>query len=184
MEKKIEYFLEQIKWENSKACLDLHKHFLDNYSDAKGSSFNHQAWIWWYMQHIKDILNLSEIIYNSTSKYHENKFDLEDSYLVLFLHDIEKPVFYTKNKTNEVLNLLEWKTEENKEMYVWKVRDYFLKKFNIVLSNDIKHALKYIHWECDGFSQKKRLSSPLWAHCHIVDTYSARISHDYNEPTN
>jgi len=58
------------------------------------------------MQHIKDILNLSEIIYNSTSKYHENKFDLEDSYLVLFLHDIEKPVFYTKNNTNEVLSLL------------------------------------------------------------------------------
>ena len=164
--------------------MNLHKHFLDNYSDAKGSSFNHQAWIWRYMQHIKDILNLSEIIYNSTSKYHENKFDLEDSYLVLFLHDIEKPVFYTKNNTNEVLSLLGWKTEKNKEMYIWKVRDYFLGKFNIVLNNDIEHALKYIHWECDGFSQKKRLSFPLWAHYHIIDTYSARISHDYNEANN
>lgn len=180
-EKPIEYFLEKIKWDNSKACLNLHKHFLDNYSDAKWSSFNHQAWTWWYMQHIKDILNLSEIIHDTTKDYHKNKFNIEDAYLVLFLHDIEKPVFYTKNKTNEVLDLLDWKTEKNKEEYVWKVRDYFLEKFNIILNDDIKHALKYIHWEWDDFSQKKRISSPLGSHCHIADTFSARISYDYKK---
>ncbi len=181
-EKPIEYFLEKIKWDNSKSCLNLHKYLLNNYSDSKGSSCNHQAWFGWYMQHIKDILNLSEIIYDSTKNYHQNKFDVEDSYLTLFLHDIEKPILYTQNVTGETLHFDKRLEEASKEDVIAEIREYFLESFDIILNDDINHALKYIHWEWDDFSQKEKISSPLGSHCHIVDTFSARISYDYNEP--
>lgn len=169
-EKPIEYFLDQINPDNRDKCIKLHNHFTTNYSDAKWSLSKHQAWNWWYNQHIKDILNISERLFFVLNNLWDLDYKIEDTYLVLFLHDIEKPIKYTKNRTHEVLYL--------EKLWTYEIRDYFLEKYNIILNDDIKLALKYIHWEWNEYSSTKRLMTPLWAHCHSCDTISARILYD------
>jgi len=170
----IEHFLGQINQKNRQQCFDMHQYFMENYNDAKWSWYKHQAWQWWYQQHIKDILNLSYILYNTIERFWETGFKVEDSYEALFLHDIEKPVKYTKNRTEEVI-LLEWKG-------VYEIRDYFINKFWIIIRPEIGLALKYMHGEWDDYSPTQRKMSPLWAHCHNCDTYSARVFFDKNRP--
>ena len=167
--KKIEYFLEKINTKNKEKLIKMHKYFLENFSDSKGSSYNHQTWEWWYFDHIKDILNFAEILFETiNSKIKKVDFELQDAFLVLFLHDIEKPIKYSKNNILEFQNL---KTNED-------IRNFLIKKFDIKLNELHKNALKYIHWEWKDYSNKKRVSSPLATFCHICDVMSARIYFD------
>ncbi len=172
---EIEYFLDHINKENRDACLSMHSHFTSNYSDAKWSQYKHQAWEWGYQQHIKDILNISKRLYeNVYTDFWRPNFNIEDSYEVLFLHDIEKPIKYTKNRTQEVL-LLQWAN-------TYQIREYLIKKFWIIIRPDIAWALKYIHGEWDDYTNKKRIMSELWTHCHIADNMSSWIFHNKDNP--
>ncbi len=172
--KQIDYFLDKIDPDKDRWLWDLQEFIDANCFDAWGSKVKHHSWFEWYKHHILEILNLSDALYDTLSIYKELNFTRVQAYEVLFLHDIEKPIKYTKNTSSYILEL-QWQTTE-------EIRKHLIERFNININPEIRHALKYIHWEGGDYSPTENIMSELWAHCHSCDTLSARIiGIDYNE---
>ena len=164
---------------NSFKCMNLLDYFLDKYPDAPGSSANHQAYDGGYYKHISDILDYAAKMYQYLSKRGNLDFSLSDAILVLFLHDIEKPLKYCPVlvKTGVVdesgmieEEIYEYETDSNEQ-----IRANLINRFGINLTDEHKIALKYIHGEGDDYRKDKSVMSPLSAFCHCCDVISARI---------
>ena len=164
---------------NSFKCLSLLDYFINKYPHAPGSSANHQAYEGGYYKHISDILDYADKMYKYLSKRNNLNFSLSDAILVLFLHDIEKPVKYCpvlvktgvvdENRMVEE-EIYEYETDSDDD-----IRKNLISKFEINLTDEHKLALKYIHGEGDDYRKDKRVMSPLSAFCHCCDVISARI---------
>ena len=149
----------KIEDSNKFRCLELLNFFIDNYPDAPGSSHNHQAYDGGYYNHVNDILSYAVMLYKDLSKKDKLNFALSDALLVLFLHDIEKPVKYcdTTNESDQ------------------EIRNRLIQEFGFLLTEGHLLALKYIHGEGGDYRKDKRVMSPLCAFCHCCDVISARI---------
>jgi hypothetical protein len=156
--------LNHIEGDNLKKCLNLLRFFTTNYSDAPGSSHNHQAYKSGYYKHISDVLDYAFFLYRELSVRQPLDFSLSDAILVLFLHDIEKPIKYSKDY-NEV---------DDSET----IRNNLIQQFDIQLNEEQKLAIKYIHGENSDYKKDQRVMSPLCAFCHCCDIISARIFYD------
>lgn len=148
----------QINDENAFKCIEMLHYFIQKYPDAPGSSHNHQAFEGGYYIHIHDILNYANILYNSLANTNM-KFQLSDAMLVLFLHDIEKPIKYCD---------LTYDSDS-------EIRKKLIEQFKINLTEEHVLALKYIHGEGSDYRKDMRIMSPLCAFCHCCDVISARI---------
>lgn len=148
--------------ENSIKCISLLDYFITCFPTAPDSSFNHQSFDVGYYKHVDDILTYAIRLYTTLSKDNKLKFKLSDAILVLFLHDIEKPVKYCDN------------TEESDS----EIRTRLIKQFGFKLNSEHYNALKYIHGEGEDYNKDKRVMSPLCAFCHCCDIISARIFFD------
>jgi hypothetical protein len=148
--------------DNRFKSIELLNLFLENYPEAPGSIHNHQAYAGGYFVHVSDILTYAIRLYTTLSKDNKLKFKLSDAILVLFLHDIEKPVKYCDN------------TEESDS----EIRTRLIKQFGFKLNSEHYNALKYIHGEGEDYRKDKRVMSPLCAFCHCCDIISARIFFD------
>ena len=160
-------------------CIELLNYFMETYPDAPGSSNNHQAFDGGYYKHVDDILKYAIVLYRQLSLFGKTDFNLSDALLVLFLHDIEKPVKYCPVlvKTGVVdenggieEEILEYETDSDVD-----IRNRLIEQFNIVLTDEHILALKYIHGEGDDYRKDKRVMSPLCAFCHCCDVISSRI---------
>jgi len=149
----------KINYTNKAKCINLLEYLIEKYPDAPGSSHNHQAYAGGYYNHISDILDYAEFLYESLSKRKKLDFTLSDAMLVLFLHDIEKPVKYCDS------------TIETDS----QIRERLIKEFDFTLNEEHIEALKYIHGEGEDYRKDKRIMSPLCAFCHCCDIISARI---------
>ena len=158
--------LELIDIENRNQCIEFYDFIQLNCSKAKGSSHNHQCWDGGYFGHLDDIFKYAIGLYKLLSKDRELDFSLSDALLVLFLHDIEKPIKYS---------LLKGQFGDNDE----DVKNNLINKFKFELSEQHLIALKYIHGEGDDYRKDKRVMNPLGAFCHCCDVISARIFFDY-----
>jgi hypothetical protein len=157
---------------NRTSCEKIYLENKDIFDKAKWSTIKHQAWEWWYLDHIKDISNIAIKLYKNFSVW-DRKFDfsLSDALLTLFLHDLEKPWKYAWNDEQ----IKELKSFHNyKEFIMSKINEYWF-----VLNNNHLNALKYVHWEWDDYNPNVRIQWPLWAFIHICDTMSARIWFDF-----
>ena len=153
-------YLLKIDDNNSFRCIKLLNFFLDKYPDAPGSSGNHQAYPGGYYIHVNDILEYAIMLYKSLSKKDHLTFSLSDALLVLFLHDIEKPIKYSG--------------QDNPETDA-QIRSRLINEFGFELTNEHLLALKYIHGEGQDYRKDKRVMTPLCAFCHCCDVISARI---------
>lgn len=152
----------KIEGSNMKGCMSLLHYFIEEFPDAYGSTpdiGNHQSDKQGYYRHISSVLDYAFMMYKELSKMGTLEFSLSDAILVLFLHDIEKPIKYCLETT-----------ETDSE-----IRDRLIKNFNITLNEEHIKALKYIHGEGQDYSKDKRVMSPLCAFCHCCDVISARI---------
>lgn len=140
-------------------CMNLLNYFIEEFPDAPGSSHNHQSYAGGYYKHINDILNYAKKMYKELSKMGNLEFSLSDAILVLFLHDIEKPIKYCL------------KTEESDN----EIRKRLIESYDITLKEQHLNALKYIHGEGNDYCKDKRVMNPLCAFCHCCDVISARI---------
>src|ERR1700761_238014 len=131
-------------------CLNLLNYFIEEFPDATGSSHNHQSYPGGYYKHINDILNYAKKMYKELSKMGKLEFNLSDAILVLFLHDIEKPIKYCVGTS-----------ETDSE-----IRKRLINEFGIVLNEEHIQSLKYIHGEGEDYCKDKRIMSPLCAFCH------------------
>ncbi len=155
---QIKHYLENLS-SNKDNCINMLDSFIKEYPNARGSSHNHQSYGGGYYKHISDIMHYAIMLYRNLPKL---DFTLSDAILVLFLHDIEKPVKYGS------------KTFETDR----EIRNRLIKEFKIELTEEQYLALKYIHGEGDDYSKNKRIMSPLCAFCHCCDIISARIFFD------
>jgi hypothetical protein len=127
--------------------------------DAAGSSHNHQAWKGGYLDHVTETMNIACWLYETSPR--PLPFKLEETLVVLFLHDIEKPF-----KGQHV-----WPTKEDRRQF----RETFIQQNQIGLTEEQKNALRYVEGEYDDYSNTERKMGPLAAFCHCCDIASARL---------
>lgn len=158
----------QIDLLNKAKCLKLLDDNKARFEEAPGSLSKHQAWKGGYIDHLVETMNIASGIYQFSTIGRGLPFTLSDVVLVLFLHDLEKPFKYVEPKTH-------FDSDHDKKIFINSLID----KYEILLNEDQKNALKYIHGEGSDFSPTERIQSPLAAFCHICDVFSARIWFDY-----
>ena len=165
-EKKLFFYLNQVDEKNKEKLFSLWNENREIMLKAPGSKIKHQSWKGGYLVHLVDTMMYAESMILDI----ENRFDIKISFssaiLVLFLHDLEKPWKYVlKHK---------FANEKEKKEFI----NFLLEKYKIILNDDEKNALKYIHGEGGEYSPDVRVQKPLAALCHAADNNSARISFD------
>lgn len=145
-------------------CIKLLEDNLYRFETAWGSSHNHQAWEGGYLDHVVEVMTIAHTLYFSLLDIRSLPFKLSDAFLVLFLHDLEKP-------WKKELGL---KTKAEKR----KFREDKIKEYNIILTLEQQNALLYVEGEGDDYRSDKRVMNELATFCHICDVTSARIWHD------
>lgn len=139
---------------------------------SPGSTHNHQAWPGGYIGHIAETMRLAVHLYDGLTmmaSFPEKRkvpFELKDAFLVMFLHDLEKPWKY--------VDKLKFKTKPDRHVF----RLVKLAEFGIQLNSEHENALRYVEGEFEDYSPHARVMGPLAAFCHMCDIASARIWFD------
>ena len=94
--------------------------------------------------------------------------------IVLFLHDVEKPWRFERQKDGEYRNKSHLGSKNEHQAFRLKV----IQEHGIVITNEQARALKYVEGEIGDYSSTERVMSPLAAFCHLCDVTSARIWFD------
>jgi hypothetical protein len=133
----LECFLERIDGPNSMACRRLLADHMSKIMAAPGSLANHQAWPGGYADHLAETMFLAERFYAATGR--PLPFSLSDAFLVLFLHDLEKPWKFAGSDVEKA----ECRNYADHVDFVFaKSREY-----GIELSDDHRNAVRYVHGE-------------------------------------
>lgn len=142
---------------------------------AAGSTRSHHAWDYGYKDHVQEAMNLAVILYERLSAERRLEFTLESALFVLFLHDCEKPFCHA---TDEQLSHFGWITgrpdKSDKTFQQLLIRHY-----GFIVSDQEQNALTYVEGEHGDYVEGVRTQGPLAAFCHVCDTISARIWHDF-----
>ncbi|KKT28176.1 MAG: hypothetical protein UW14_C0013G0025 [Candidatus Yanofskybacteria bacterium GW2011_GWA2_44_10] len=139
-----------------------------------GSINKHQAWPGGYKDHIQEVMNIAELLFDSLSKLRELPFLLDSALFILFIHDYDKLVRYQKTENG-------FERKDDYSDMTEEIQNFLKKEFNYSLSQEELNALKYIHGEGKNYSANERVMQPLAAFVHCCDTISARIWHDYGK---
>ncbi len=166
--KNLNHFLNLIDEPNKLACLQIFNDNKERFEIAPGSLTKHQAWPGGYINHLEEAMNIGLGMFEMMNTFRKLDFTLSDALLILFLHDLEKPFRYIEPKQ-------EMNTEKEKKNFVQTIID----QYSIVLSDNHKNALQYIHGEGDDYSRTENVQKPLAAFVHLCDATSARIWPEY-----
>lgn len=160
------------------ACGRILKEHEGLFRRVQGSTYNHQAWPGGYYDHVQDAMNIACILYESLSAARPLPFSLSDALLVMFLHDIEKPWKYEKAPDGGIQEIPELRDKDAQHAF----RNRKLAEYDVALTPDQQNAMKFVEGEYKEYSNKRRVSGPLAAFCHLCDVTSARIWFDYPSP--
>jgi hypothetical protein len=177
LKKDLYHLLCDIDDPRQNSLIKIYNEFKDLFHYAHGSSFNHQAWIGGYADHIAECLRINDIIYNALHAVRPLNFTKASAAIVLFFHDIEKPFRYGP-KEDARCTIWQKKLKNDPaawEEAKWDILSEIENKFHITFSKDEKNALKYTHGEGHDHRKDARIASPLAAHVHHCDNISARI---------
>ena len=176
----LENLIDMINEPNRSICLKILEDNRTLFQTVQGSSYNHQAWMGGYFDHIQEIMNIGLIIYNQFNIIRPLPFSLSDVLLILFLHDIEKPWKYEID--GETLRI---KPELADKSIQREFRNRKIEEYGIKLTPEQENGMKYVEGEHQDYSPNHRVMSPLAAICHLADVTSARIWFDHpssNDP--
>jgi hypothetical protein len=176
MDTPIEDLLQNITEPNRKPALAFWQDLQTNIADAAGATKSHQAWPGGYKDHIQEAMNLARILYERLNQERQLPFPVASAYLVLFLHDCEKPFRHASDKQ---LKAFPWISERpTKSDKAFQKR--LIAHYGFIISDEEWNALRYVEGEPESeYVEGNRLQGPLAAFCHVCDTISARIWHDY-----
>lgn len=135
---------------------------------SKGSSHNHQTWEGGYVDHVKESVNIANLLYPIFS-VRTLPFILCDAIDVLLVHDIEKPW----------KSIYNFSSKEERGNF----RNSILFKFGIKLTPMQENALHYCEGENFDYKSTHRVMNELATFCHICDITSARIWHEEGKET-
>ncbi len=164
----LEEFIDQMSEPNRDGCLRFYKDHKERITTAAGSFIKHQAWKGGYNGHLEETLNIAKVTYEALTSIRELPFSLPDAYLSLFWHDAEKIFKYTEPKKI-------FHSENEKFTFVLEL----MREYGIIITDDIKNAIIYVHGEGDMYSSFENVQRPLAAFIHCCDTISARIWSDH-----
>ena len=177
-------YLEDMDDPRSNTFVEIYDDLKDLFHEAKGSSYNHQAWKGGYADHIAETFRINEATYDALESIRRLPFTKDSAMICLFLHDIEKPFRYVNNasalkwrnilglKNADELTYHEWEDAK------WHIITYLKFQYRFLLSDEEINALKYTHGEGDDHQKERRVAGPLAAHVHHCDNASARIWFD------
>ncbi len=173
--------IDMIEEPNRTACYNMMKDNKKRFEIARGSSKNHQAWEGGYLDHLTETMNLAVMFYKQINELRPLLFPLSDVLLALYLHDLEKPWRYEKNKKGEweINTELADKGKTALSFVEKKIKEY---KFN--LSEEQWNGIKYAEGEKSDYSPEQRISTPLAAFVHMCDSWSARGWYNYPKKDN
>jgi hypothetical protein len=117
-------------------------------------------------------MNSIIVLYSTLSALRPLSFSVSDALLIFFLHDLEKPWKY-RDPTAPSLNT----KVARKAFRLKKMAEY-----GIILTPEQANALEYIEGEGDDYMSDRRVMNELAGFCHMIDTLSARVWHDYPKP--
>lgn len=180
MDTTIENLLLDIGEVNRKAALSFWNELQEYLSNAAGSTKSHQAWPGGYKGHIQEVMNLARILYERLSRERKLPFPIASVYLVLFLHDCEKPFRWATDEQLKAFSWIDERPTKSDKLFQKKLIDHY----GFVISDDEWNALRYVEGEPESeYIEGNRLQGPLAAFCHVCDAISARIWHDYPRQT-
>lgn len=156
-------------------CRKIISDNLTRFQTAPGSRHNHQAWPGGYLDHVADIFKLGKFLMDFEPGRHR-PFNLADFYLVMFLHDIEKPFAYSYDDKGKIVVHSELKEKQAKKDF----RDKLIEEYELPLTDQHRQALRYVEKiPEEEYSPNERTMDELSAFCHVADTWSARVDHAY-----
>jgi hypothetical protein len=165
--------LSELPEPNRAACLRLLEEQFERFRTAPGSTHNHQAWVGGYLDHICEVMNIARLLYATLSAARPLPFTLADAYLVLFLHDLEKPWKYVLGE-DELQNPELADKHGRMGFRLAKAAEY-----GIVLTEDHLNGMEFAEGENHKYSNRHRYMGRLAAFCHLCDVWSARGWHDH-----
>lgn len=143
----------------------------DLFRAARGSSHNHQAWAGGYADHVREVMNVAVVLYDTLGRLRPLPFSLSDALVVLFVHDLEKPWAY-----EEVGGT--WRRREGLKENAHDFRLARLAEAGVTLPAELERGVVFVEGEGAHYSNRTRGMSPLAAFCHMCDVASARLWHD------
>lgn len=146
---------------------------------SRGSTHNHQTWDGGYIDHVTDGMNYARHLYAMTASLGRPlPFTLSDALLIFFLHDLEKPWRILVQQSGTAINRPGLDTKKAFKDF----REAKLAEYGLVLSPAQFNGLTYVEGEGPDYKSTERVMNELAAFCHMVDVWSARISHSYPTP--
>jgi hypothetical protein len=168
----LDELLEQVDEPYSSAFQRLLKEQGKLFESARGSSHNHQAWVGGYADHIREVMNTAIVLYNALGQLRPLPFSQTEALVVLFVHDLEKPWAY-----EEVDGI--WRRKPGLKGNAHAFRLAKLAEIGVQLPPELECAVFFVEGEGSHYSNQARAMNPLAAFCHMCDTASARLWHDY-----
>lgn len=146
------------------------------FTEAYGSSHNHQAWEGGYIDHIVETMNIACQLYFALGRLRKLPFQLHEALEVMFLHDVEKPFKVGDKLLAGGKQVLIDATKENRRYFRDKL---IVEDYGVILSSAQKNALRYVEGVPDSeYTPGERTMGELAAFCHTCDILSARLWHD------
>jgi len=176
----IDALLGAIEGPNGEACRRLYDTYRHRFEASPGSSHNHQAWPGGYLDHVVDAMNIGGSVYDLYDSLRPLPFSKSDVYLIVFLHDLEKPFRYTAEDGTLVP---EPPRVEKAELEAFK-RD-LIAESGIELTSQQANALEFVEGiRDDKYRKDARVMGELAVVCHIADLTSARLWYNHPLPAN
>ncbi len=175
MTQTIDSMLADIEEGNREAAGRLWADLTQHLPKAAGSTKSHHAWDYGYRDHVQETMNLAYLLYEPLNTQRSLPFTLSSALTILFLHDCEKPF---RHATDEQLAHFPWITSRPTKSDK-SFQEQLIQEYGFNLSDDEWNALYYVEGEGDDYVEGQRTQKPLAAFCHVCDTISARIWHDY-----
>ena len=180
---KLVTFLKQIQDPRREILLKIYNDHKDLFHEAAGSTYNHQAWVGGYGDHIAECLLINDTVYNALESIRDPGFSKDSAAIALFFHDIEK---LFKNIKTDDTRVAKWQDHRKTsgaswEDIKWEIIESIKDEYNLTFTDEEINAIRYTHGEGDDYCNKRRSATPLAAHVHHCDNTSARIWHDFGK---
>jgi hypothetical protein len=171
----VESLVARIDEPNRSACARIVAEHRALFATVQGSTNNHQAWRGGYLDHVTEVMNIANVLYDQLGALRPLPFSRSDILLVVFLHDIEKPWKYELGADGQLHHKAEMQGKEAHQ----KFRMEMLARYGVTLTAEHENGLRYAEGELADYTNKQRRMGPLAAMAHMCDVASARLWFDY-----
>lgn len=173
----VESLIKEMHSDNVRPANELWNDILEFLPLVPGSGAAHHAWPGGYRDHVQEVMNFAKRMFFTFSPARMLPFKSESAFLVLFLHDCEKPFKYATDEQLENFPWLTWRPTKSDKFF----QLLLIEHYGFVLTDEEWNALKYVEGEGDDYVNGERVMNELAAFCHCCDVLSARVWYDFPE---